>query len=785
MRLLHILLLVSAMLPGLALAQAPIQAPAAAPAPPALAAAQLDHLAEVLRDPARRADLLRLVEALAAAERALAPAAHPAPSPAAAAPPGPPHAAAPAATTPAPAAATPASAAHAAASEALFTPTTLGGRLLVELGEHIAHAGDIAMETVRSMADLPALWAGLVALWRDPAQQSRLLEALANLAGLGALALALEFLVAGLLRRVSRRLDRMAPPDGDVWTWLRRVPLVVARLGLDLLPMVAMGGAVVAALGFVRPGPAAQLVVLMSVHLYIVGRAVLALGRMLLSPASSHLRLLPASDGMAAWLIIWLRRMLVVAFGGYALAELSVLVGMPVAMHGALVRLGLLLVTLMLVRMIRQQRERVTALLRPPPMDLEEGTDSTRRLLRGLRARLAERWHLVAVGWLLLCWAVAAVGVERGFAHLLRGTALSLAIIAAAKLADEAMRWLLRRVQRPGAAVARGAPWLDRLAKQYVPPFRIGWTVLLLAVTLVLLSEAWGFRTLAWFSPGHPGHKLLGTALSIGFTALLGLLVWETANSAIETHLTNQLPEGRRAQSGMRLRTLLPVLRAFLATGLVAFIVFNVLQELGVNIGPLIAGAGVIGLAIGFGSQKLVQDVITGIFLLVEDSVAVGDVVNLGDRTGVVEHLTIRSIKLRALDGSIHWVPFSAVTTVTNMTRDYGYAVVDVTVGFQEDPDQVIAAMRAIAERMRAEPEWRERMTGEAEAAGMERMTDSGMVFRVRARTAPGERWMVARELNRRCRLELGLSGIELPPPAPRLNVETPLNPVQSASIGM
>ncbi len=767
---------------------------------PAIAPAALEHLVEVLRDPARRAELVRLLEALAAAERALTPSATaPAPAAAAATPaapattpataPAPP--AAPAGATPAPTPGAPTPAAPAAPtpapaeSEAFFTPTTLGGRLLVELGEEIQRLADIAAETVRSMADLPALWAGAVALWQDPAQQARLLEALLTLLGLGALGLAVEAVAVGLLRRPSRRLDRLAPPDGDVWTWLRRVPLVVARLGLDLVPIVLMGGTVVAALGFVRPSAPAQLVVLMAVHLYVAGRAVLALGRMLLSPASSHLRLLPASDAMAAWLIIWLRRMLGAGIGGYVLAELSVLVGMPLAMHGALVRLGLLVVTLMLLRMIRQQRGRVAALLRPPPMDTEEGTDGTRRLLRGLRARLAERWHLLAVAWLLVGWAVAAVGVERGFAHMLRGTALTLVVVAVAKLLDEGMRRVLRRLLHPGEQVARRAPWLDRLAKQYVPPFRIGWTVVLLATAVVLLTEVWGFRTLAWFRPGHPGHKLLGTALSIGFTAFLGLLVWETANSAIETHLTNQLPEGKKAHGGMRLRTLLPVLRAFLATGVFAFIVFNVLQELGVNIGPLIAGAGVIGLAIGFGSQKLVQDVITGIFLLVEDSVAVGDVVSLGDRTGVVEHLTIRSIKLRALDGSIHWVPFSAVTTVTNMTRDFGYAVVDVTVGFQEDPDKVIGAMRAIAERMRAEPAWHDRMTGPVEAAGMEKMTDMGMVFRVRARTAPGDRWLVARELNRRCRVELELSGIELPPPAPRLNVETPLNPMESASTGM
>ena len=116
--------------------------------------------------------------------------------------------------------------------------------------------------------------------------------------------------------------------------------------------------------------------------------------------------------------------------------------------------------------------------------------------------------------------------------------------------------------------------------------------------------------------------------------------------------------------------------------------------------------AGVVGLAVGFGSQTLVRDVITGIFLLLEDAVAVGDVVQLGGLSGVVEHLSIRSIKLRATDGSVHIVPFSAVTTVTNMTRDFSFAVLDVTVGYDEDTDRVADALRGLGKEVRAEPKW-------------------------------------------------------------------------------
>ncbi len=752
---------------------------AAQTAPPATAtpghvlpntAAELDRLATVLKDPVRREELLRLLEALAAADRAL----HPPDRPAAAA--TAPATAAPA--TAAPPATTPATPAVTADANALFTPTTLGGRMLVGLGERIQQFSDLVVETTRSMADLPALWAGMEALWEQPEQRARLSDALFCLLTLGGPALALELIIFGLLRRFSRRLDRLAPPDGDVWTWLRRVPLVLGRLGLDIAPLFALVFAATVLLGAARPAQASAIVVLMAVHTYAAARVALAVARMLLSPASNHLRLLPVPDPVAAYLIIWWRRITLVALGGYAMAEAGQVIGLPLPVYGALIRLSLLIVTLMLVRMIRQQRHNVATLLRPAALtadDAEIPTDAaTRRLLNGLRSRVAEHWHMLAMVWLGASWMVWAVGVEHGFARMVRASALTLLVVAAARLLDEAMRRLLRLLRHPSPALAQYAPWLERLARTYVPPIRMGWTLLLLATSLVLVAQAWGYGTFAWFQPGQPGHKLLGTLLSIGFTVGLALVVWEAANGAIERHLSRAAPPGARQVSATRLRTLLPVLRAFIAFGVFAFIVVNVLQEMGVNIGPLVAGAGVIGLAVGFGSQKLVQDVITGMFLLFEDSVSVGDVVSLGDRTGVVEHLTIRSIKLRALDGSIHWVPFSAVTTVTNMTRDFGYAVVDVTVGWQESPDKVIATLRRIGQDMAADPAWAERLDGQIEAAAMEKMTDMGMVFRIRARTAPGDRWMVARELNRRCRVELEKSGIEMPPPAQRLNVELP-----------
>jgi small-conductance mechanosensitive channel len=351
---------------------------------------------------------------------------------------------------------------------------------------------------------------------------------------------------------------------------------------------------------------------------------------------------------------------------------------------------------------------------------------------------------------------------------MLHGTALTLGLVAVAKLLDEGVRLLLHRLRHPSAEVARSAPWVQRLGRSYGAPVRLAWTLVLLATCAVLVADIWGYGTLAWFHSGQPGHRVLTSLLSIAFTTVLGLVVWEIANTAIERHLARQISPDSKAATSTRMRTLLPVLRAFIAVGVCAFILFDILQQLGVNIGPLVAGAGVVGLALGVGSQKLVQDVITGIFLLFEDSVAIGDIVQLGGLSGKVEHLTIRSIKLRANDGSVHWVPFSAVSTVTNMTRDFGFAVVDVTVDWSADPDHVTRVLHKLGAEMCADEDWQDMMLAEPEVVGMEKLTDQGLVFRLRLKTPPAARWSVTRELNRRIRLHFGRAGIEAPmaPPA-------------------
>ena len=327
---------------------------------------------------------------------------------------------------------------------------------------------------------------------------------------------------------------------------------------------------------------------------------------------------------------------------------------------------------------------------------------------------------MLVILWLVASWVVWALALENGFQRLLWGTVLTLLVVGLAKMLDEGFVRLTDKLLNPTPELARRWPGLPSRAATYVPPMRAVVSVLLGIGAVVLLLETWGLHSLEWFADGTLGNRLVQTLFNILCTLVLALVVWEAANSAIQRRLTRLARDSHAARSA-RVRTLLPMLRTVLGVFILVFVVLNALSQLGLNVAPLLAGAGVVGLAIGFGSQTLVRDVITGVFLLLEDAVAVGDVVQVGGLSGVVEHLSIRSIKLRAQDGSIHIVPFSSVTTVTNMTRDFSFAVVDVTVGYREETDAVIEVLSAISKEMRAKPKWQPVMRDDLDVLGVEK----------------------------------------------------------------
>ena len=208
----------------------------------------------------------------------------------------------------------------------------------------------------------------------------------------------------------------------------------------------------------------------------------------------------------------------------------------------------------------------------------------------------------------------------------------------------------------------------------------------------------------------------------------------------------------------------------------VVFVLLALLLTLDVfiDIGPLLAGAGILGLAFSFGAQSLVKDIIAGFFYLLEGQFAVGDIIEVSGKAGVVERMTLRMVVLRDLKGIVHMIPNGEITTVSNMTRTWSRAVVDVGVAYETDLDRAISVFRDEAETMAADPAWSGRFDGPPEVLGIEGLDDSAITVRTLLRTRPGQQWSVQREFHRRIKGRLDKEGIEIPFPQRTLHVRYP-----------
>jgi len=217
------------------------------------------------------------------------------------------------------------------------------------------------------------------------------------------------------------------------------------------------------------------------------------------------------------------------------------------------------------------------------------------------------------------------------------------------------------------------------------------------------------------------------------------------------------------AATRSRVSTLTGVLRALALVVLWSVVTMICLSQLGLDVRPILAGAGIVGLAVGFGAQYLVRDVIAGFFLVLEDQVRVGDVAVVNGTGGLVETLTFRTIGLRDLAGTVHIFPNGGVTTLANMTRGWSGYVVDVEVSFREDPDRVIAVMRRVGDELRADPAHAPLILEPIEIFGVDAFKEASLVIKARLKTAPIQQWAVGREYRRRLVQAFAAEGIESP----------------------
>lgn len=263
-------------------------------------------------------------------------------------------------------------------------------------------------------------------------------------------------------------------------------------------------------------------------------------------------------------------------------------------------------------------------------------------------------------------------------------------------------------------------------------------------------------------------RKLLQVALiwlltwvGLRVVALLARRIERTVDDGDDRHLSE------REQRGQTISQLLRSVGRVLLLALAVLLSLNVF----VNIGPLLAGAGILGLAVSFGAQSLVKDVISGFFYLVEGQFAVGDVIEIAGKSGVVERMTLRVVMLRDIAGVLHMIPNGQISTVSNMTRGWSRAVVDVGVAYGTEVDKALDIFRNEAERLAEDPPWSRDLDGAPEVVGVNELGDSGVTIRTLFRTHPGKQWGVGREFRRRIKNRLDREGIEIPFPQRTMHI--------------
>lgn len=218
-----------------------------------------------------------------------------------------------------------------------------------------------------------------------------------------------------------------------------------------------------------------------------------------------------------------------------------------------------------------------------------------------------------------------------------------------------------------------------------------------------------------------------------------------------------------------RVRTLSRVIRYSLTVVVSLVAGMLLLSEIGISVAPILGAAGVVGLAVGFGAQSLVKDYFTGLFLLLENQIRLGDVVEAGGKAGVVEELTLRYLRLRDYSGIVHFIPNGEITHVSNMSLNFAYAVLDVGVGYGEDVERVVDVIRETGADLRADPAFAPRILEALEIAGVEQWADSAVVIRCRFKVLPMEQWNVRREALKRLKAAFDRHGIEIPFPHRKL----------------
>ncbi len=632
-----------------------------------------------------------------------------------------------------------------------------GEQMFATISNAVSGASQQITDAAQALVDVRAVFGFLGRQAGDPDRRAAVGALAVKLLIVIGLGWAAQFGARAALTRPRRAAESLGAQGGFLRWGMR-----LAYVALDVAPVIVFAAVAYTALPFTKPDNATQAVAIAVVNAFVLLRAVLIVAGVILSPDATSLRLLPIEDETANYLFIWVRRLFGTAIYGYFAAEAAHVLGMHNSGYNAVLNALGLAVTLMSVILILQNRRLVSARIRG--RRASEPTSAKPGPLDTFRAIVADIWHVLAIFYLAALYFVWALRVPGGFSFVLTATVLTVVIVLMSQLAAAIIDRVVAKGFSVNEDVRRRFPSLEARANNYLPGLLGTAKSIIYVLAALALLQVWGMPSLSWVTAGA-GRQFVTTVGSIAVVLLVAGLVWEGATVYMESQLLRGEDQHGSAERGARVKTLLPLFRKFLFMLLAVVVGLIVLAQLGINIAPLLAGAGIVGLAIAVGAQKLVQDVLNGLFIFLDAAVSEGDFVELAGHAGYVEATSLKSIRLRDLEGNVHTIPCSAVSTVLNRTKGFSYYMFDLGIGYGEDIDRVIATLKEIGADMRRDKDMGPLISDDLEVLGLDRFAEIAIMIKARIKTLPGKQWIVGREFNRRIKRRFDELKIEMPFP--------------------
>ncbi len=612
-------------------------------------------------------------------------------------------------------------------------------------------AGKFGSMIAGHFLNLPALFSGVIA--------SIVALFAGSVAGpihilIGAIAIVLAAgFAAEFLVNKATAARRDAIQTGTPGTLFETVKMVSTRAGLDLAGLIVFAVVAVAIARIAVLDPLTRSYALQAVFwIVFLPRLIAALLRFALAPHRSELRLVTADDATAKSLYHSFTTLFAVV--GVAFFVRNVMQAAGEDAGGTFrffVGFG---VNAWIVLVIWRARHGLTNII------LGDETEPTSGL-----ERMARFWPYFSMAFIVFNWLLVQVTASMGIEALTAGRSLAvIALVIFAPFLDTMVRGIVSHIVPPmqgDGPVAQAAHMQTR--HSYVRIARVA----LLAFLVLMVGRIYGLNLLAL--GGGDGSAVARNSVVFLLILAAGYLAWEVTNLWVSHQLAKDSPpaqnEDDEAEMGgagkSRMATILPLIRVILQISIVTLTVLLALSQLGVNITPLLAGAGVVGLAVGFGAQTLVKDVVSGIFFLMDDAFRLGEFIDTGGTQGSIEKISIRSLQLRGTRGAVHIVPYGEIPKLTNLSRDWVIMKLKFTVPFDTDVEKVRKLFKRIGQDIMEMEEFKEDILAPFKGQGVADVDDVGIVVRGKFTTKPGKQFGVRKEIYKRVQTAFEENGIQ------------------------